>query len=281
LRWDAGARIGGIEAAHAGRGRAPAFYVVRAATIDAGRRPSKRPEIGNDRDMTDFWEDDADLFGQARRELFTSVVGDIMDKMGFRHQFLPPAIQPLERNMVTIGRAMTVLEADYFEEAAAAGHNPLSGRPFGLMLDALDDLKPNEVYTCTGGSGHYALWGELMSTRAIHCGAAGAVLDGYSRDTRGILELGFPTFSHGSFALDQGPRGKVVDYRVPIEMTGTRVEPGDIVFGDLDGVCVVPRAAEQDVFRGAYEKARGEKTVRKALEQGMSAREAFEKFGIL
>ena len=151
----------------------------------------------------------------------------------------------------------------------------------GLMLEALDDLKPNEVYTCTGGSAHYALWGELMSTRAIHCGAAGAVLDGYSRDTRGILELGFPTFSHGSFALDQGPRGKVVDYRVPIEMSGTRVEPGDIVFGDLDGVCIVPRAAEQDVFRGAFEKARGEKTVRKALEQGMPAREAFSKFGIL
>ena len=222
--------------------------------------------------MTDFWKDDAHLFAQARRELFTAVVGDIMDQLGFRHQFLPPAIQPLERNMVTIGRAMTVLEADYFEEAAAAGHNPLSGRPFGLMLDALDDLKPNEVYTCTGGSAHYALWGELMSTRAIHCGAAGAVLDGYSRDTRGILELGFPTFSHGSFALDQRPRGKVVDYRVPIEMSGTRVEPGDIVFGDLDGVCIVPRAAEQDVFRDVRE-ARGENTVRKALQQGMSARQ--------
>jgi regulator of RNase E activity RraA len=73
----------------------------------------------------------------------------------------------------------------------------------------------------------------------------------------------------------------VVDYRVPIEMAGTRVEPGDIVFGDLDGVCVVPREVEQDVFRGALEKARGEKTVRKALEQGMPARQAFEKFGIL
>jgi len=231
--------------------------------------------------MTDLWIDDADLFAQARRELFTAVVGDIMDKMGFQHQFLPPAIQPLERNMVTIGRAMTVLEADFFEEAHGASHNPLSGRPFGLMLDALDDLKPNEVYVCTGGSPRYALWGELMSTRAIHCGAAGAVVDGYSRDTRGILELAFPTFSHGRYAQDQGPRGKVVDYRVPIEMSGTRVAPGDIVFGDLDGVCIVPRAAEQDVFRGAFEKARGEKTVRKALEQGMPARQAFEKFGIL
>jgi regulator of RNase E activity RraA len=120
-----------------------------------------------------------------------------------------------------------------------------------------------------------------MSTRAIRSGAAGAVVDGYSRDTRGILNLGFPTFSHGSYAQDQGPRGKVVDYRVPVEMAGTRVEPGDIVFGDLDGVCVVPREVEQDVFCGAIEKARGEKTVRKALEQGMPAREAFEKFGIL
>jgi regulator of RNase E activity RraA len=84
------------------------------------------------------------------------------------------------------------------------------------MLEALDDLKPNEVYICTGGSPRYALWGELMSIRAMHCGAAGAVLDGYSRDTRGILKLGFPTFSHGSYAQDQNPRGKVVDYRVPI-----------------------------------------------------------------
>ena len=231
--------------------------------------------------MTDFWKDDAELFALARGELFTAVVGDVMDKLGLQHQFLPPAIQPLERNMVAIGRAMTVLEADFFEEAAGASRNPLSSRPFGLMLDALDDLKPDEIYICTGGSPRYALWGELMSARAIHCGAAGVVVDGYSRDTRGILQLGFPCFSHGSYAQDQGPRGKVVDYRVPIEMSGTRIGPGDIVFGDLDGVCIVPREAERDVFRGAFEKARGEKTVGKALEQGMPAREAFEKFGIL
>jgi len=218
------------------------------------------------------YKDDHDLFAQARRDLFTAVVGDIMDKLGFRHQFLPPAIRPLEPDMVTIGRAMTVLEADISDD---------SGRPFGLMLDALDSLKPDEVYICTGASPRYALWGELMSTRAQRCGAVGAVVDGYSRDTHGIRRLGFPTFSHGSYAQDQGPRGKVVDYRVPIGMEGVKVEPGDIVFGDLDGVCVVPRKAERDVFAGAFEKARGEKRVKKALEDGMTAREAFEKFGIL
>ena len=100
--------------------------------------------------MSAIWTGDNDLFAQARRELFTAVVGDIMDKLGLRHQFLPPAIQPLDRSMVTIGRAMTVLEADYFEEIVPKSNSALSSRPFGLMLDALDDLKPNEVYICTG-----------------------------------------------------------------------------------------------------------------------------------
>jgi regulator of RNase E activity RraA len=120
-----------------------------------------------------------------------------------------------------------------------------------------------------------------MSIRAQRCGAAGAVLDGYSRDTPGIVELDFPTFSRGRYAQDQAVRGKVVDFRLPIEIGGARIEPGDILFADLDGVCVVPRAAEADVFHAAFEKARGEKTVRKALEDGMTAREAFAKYGIM
>lgn len=226
-------------------------------------------------------QSDQEIFASARRELFSAVIGDVMDKMGLQQQFLPPAIVPLDRAMIVCGRAMTVLEADVFEEAVAGSHNPLSSRPFGLMMDALDDLKQDEVYICTGASPRYALWGELMSVRAMKCGAAGAVVDGYSRDTRGVLVLGFPMFSHGSYAQDQGPRGKVIDFRVPIQIGQARVTPGDIVFGDLDGVCVVPRAAEQEVLAAAFEKARKEKTVRKALEAGMPSKEAFEKFGIL
>jgi regulator of RNase E activity RraA len=226
-------------------------------------------------------QSDHEVFESARRELFSAVIGDVMDKLGLQQQFLPPAIIPLDRAMVVCGRAMTVLEADVFEESTTGSHNSLSARPFGLMMDALDDLKQNEVYICTGASPRYALWGELMSVRATKCGAAGAVVDGYSRDTRGVLALGFPTFSHGSYAQDQGPRGKVIDFRVPIQIGQARVAPGDIVFGDLDGVCIVPRVAEQDVFTLAFEKARKEKIVRKALEEGMPSKAAFEKYGIL
>src|SRR5690606_9202305 len=145
-----------------------------------------------------LWNSDEELFRIARAELFTAVVGDVMDKLGLMHQFLPPQIKPLNPDMVVIGRAMPVLEADVFGERIEGSANSLMSKPFGLMFEALDDLKPNEVYVCTGASPKYALWGELMSTRAIKLGAAGAVLDGYSRDTRRIPALRFPTFSWGT-----------------------------------------------------------------------------------
>lgn len=223
---------------------------------------------------------DIELFKIVKAELFTAVIGDIMDKMGYTRQFLPPKIQPLRENMILVGRAMPVLEADCFEELSN-GANPYLSKPFGLMLEALDDLKENEVYICTGSSPSYALWGELMSTRAISLKAAGAVVNGYSRDTKGILELNFPTFSYGRYAQDQAPRGKVIDYRIPIEIEGVRINPGDIVVGDMDGVCIVPKEIEKEVIEKALEKARGEKTVQKAIEEGMSALDAFAKYGIM
>jgi regulator of RNase E activity RraA len=228
-----------------------------------------------------LWNSDEELFALAKRELFTAVVGDVMDKMGLLHQFLPPRFEPLRDDMVALGRAMPVLEADVFSEAETHTGNPALAKPFGLLFEALDDLKTNEIYVCTGGSPRYALWGELMSTRALKLGAAGAVLDGYARDTFGILQLGFPTFASGRYAQDQGPRGKVIDFRVGIEIEGVRIRPGDIVFGDVDGVLVVPREAEEEAFTRALEKARGEKLVQKAIEAGMSACEAFATFGIM
>lgn len=227
-----------------------------------------------------LWKTDEDLFALARRELFSAVIGDTMDKHGLTRQFLPPEVRPLHDEMVVIGRAMPVLAADYFSERAH-GQTPVGPKPFGLLFEALDDLKPNEIYLATGGSPNYALWGELLSTRAMQLGAAGAVLNGYARDTRGILRLGFPVFSLGRYAQDQGARGKIVDFRIPVEIGQVRIEPGDILFGDLDGVCVIPKAVEEAVFMGALEKVRGENQVRLALEDGMTAVAAFAKFGIM
>lgn len=231
--------------------------------------------------MTKNYSDDQELYAIMRQELFTAVVGDVMDKLGLLHQFLPPEIQPLRDDMILTGRAMTVLEADYFSDKHESAPGPLANKPFGLMLEALDDLKPGEIYVATGGSPRYALWGELMSTRATHLGANGALVNGFARDIPGILDLNFPTFATGRYAQDQGPRGKVIDYRIPIEIEGIKVEPGTLLFGDLEGVLVIPKEAEKDIIALALEKARGEKLVGKAIREGMSAVEAFRKFGIM
>ncbi|PWD98307.1 RraA family protein [Marinilabilia rubra] len=231
--------------------------------------------------MNKYWKNDNELFDFIRKELYTAVVGDIMDKMGFQHQFLPPQIRPLKENMNVVGRAMTVLEADCFEELTPNSQNALMNKPFGLMLEALDDIKPGEIYICSGSSPNYALMGELMLTRIKMCGGMGAVVNGYSRDTEGIYDVALPVFSYGPYAQDQAPRGKVIDYRVPIEMNGVRIKSGDIILGDIDGVCVVPQEAEEEVFMKALEKARGEKTVLKAIQDGMSAVDAWNKFGIM
>ncbi len=230
---------------------------------------------------TKLWSTDDELFAIIQRELFTCVVGDVMDKMNLQHQFLPPQIQPLRQDMVLIGRAMPVLSVDVFVEKIAGTANKLMDKPFGLMLEALDDLHKNEVYVNTGSSPRNALWGELMSTRARILGSRGAVLNGYVRDTKPILEMGFPTFAFGSYGQDSAPRYKVVDFRVPVEIGAVRVRPGDILFGDIDGVLLVPAEAEVEVFTKALEKARGEKLVRKAIEAGSSAVDAFAKFGIM
>ena len=231
--------------------------------------------------IKNHWKDDTELFNFIQEELYTAVVGDIMDKMGMQRQFLPPQIRPLKEEMFIVGRAMTVLEADCFEELSPGSKNPLMNKAFGLMLEALDDIKLNEVYICSGSSPSYALVGELMLTRVKMCGGAGAVVNGYSRDTNGIYDVGLPVFSYGPYAQDQAPRGKVIDYRVPIEMNGVRINPGDIVIGDIDGVCVVPREVEEEVFSRSLEKARGERTVLKAIQEGMSAVEAWNRYGIM
>ncbi len=215
---------------------------------------------------------DAALFDLFKTELYTPVVGDILDTLGLVHQFLPQPIQPMVTSMKLVGRAMPVLMIDVYGEQA---------QPFGKLTEALDQLQPGDIYLASGGEMRCAYWGEILTATARTRGANGAVVNGYHRDTPMVLEQDWPVFSRGRFAQDSGVRTKVVDYRCPIEVGPVTVQPGDLVFGDLDGVLVIPRAHEAEVVERALEKARGEKLVRKEIEGGMSSTDAFAKYGIL
>jgi len=217
-------------------------------------------------------------FDRIRNELYTAVLGDVMDAIGLTTQFLPPEIRAIVPDKTIVGRAMTVQEAD-----CAADVGGRSGAaPFGLMFEALDDLEPGEIYICTGSTPTYALWGGLMSTRAQKLGAAGAVLAGFHRDTREILKLEFPIFSMGSYAQDQRVRGRVIDFRCPVRFrNGCTALDGDLIVGDLDGVVVVPAQHERTILEAAFAKVRGENSVRDMILEGMSTVAIFNKTGIM
>ena len=154
-------------------------------------------------------------------------------------------------------------------------------KPFGLLTEALDNLQENEIYLASGGEMRCAYWGEILTATARTRKAVGAVVNGWHRDTPKVLEQNWPVFSRGCYAQDSSVRTQVVNYRCPIEIGGVHVEPGDFVFGDIDGVLIIPKEHIEEVIEKALKKARGEKVVRKSIEEGMSSTEAFAKYGIL
>lgn len=217
-------------------------------------------------------EVDTERFALVREHLYTPVLGDVLDQLGRTHQFLPQGIQALHPDMVLVGRAMPLLITDVFETQRS---------PFGRLTEALDQLEPGDVYLARSGRAQCAAWGEILTATARARGAAGAVIDGFHRDTVRILEQDWPVFSRGRFAQDAGVRASVVDYRVPLEIDGVRVNPGDLIVGDIDGVVVVPSAVENEVLELALAKATAENMVRQAIEGGMSSTTAFATYGVL
>jgi regulator of RNase E activity RraA len=222
--------------------------------------------------MTTEWKSDADLFARCTGELYTPVVGDILDDLGFTHQFLPQPVQPMREDMKLAGRAMPVVMIDVYGKQK---------KPFGLLTEALDQLEPGDIYLAGGGDMRCAYWGEILTATAKKRGAVGAVINGFHRDTPKVLEQNWPVFSRGRFAQDSGVRTQVADFRCQIEIGQVTIQPGDLVFGDLDGVVIVPKKVEAEVIERALAKARGEKMVRKEIEAGMSSTAAFKKYGIL
>lgn len=218
-----------------------------------------------------MWDSDQELFELVKSNLYTPVVGDILDSLNCFNQFLPREIQPMTPDMKVVGRAMPVLTCNVYGEQE---------KPFGQLTEALDQIQPGEVWV-SGGSMNSALWGEILTATARSRGGAGAVVHGPHRDTPKVLEQNWPVFSTGRFAQDSRVRTYVQNFRTTIEVEGTVVKPGALVFGDLDGVVIVPKEHEVTVIKAALEKASQENLVRREIEAGMSSTEAFKQYGVL
>ena len=210
------------------------------------------------------------------RSLSAAVLSDVMDSLGLARRAMRPFVRPLDDARVLVGRARTGLYMPAY--ALRDGENP-----YEVEIALVDDLQPGEVVVlaCNGPTERIAPWGELLSTASMARGSAGCVTDGLVRDVRQIREMGFPVFQGGIGPLDTKGRARMVERDVPVECAGVRIDPGDIVFGDVDGVVVVPRSQELAVLSRALEKVTGENHTRDALRTGEPLAVVFRRFGIL
>ena len=216
---------------------------------------------------------DLELFRQIEDCLYTAVISDSLDELGYRNQALREFMRPLSPNDRFVGWARTFSYVDIY-------HIPEN--PYAMEIAALDSILPGEVVVVsTAGSIQNAPWGELLSTAARARGARGAVIDGLVRDVRKIQDLEFPVFARGIKPVDSKGRGTIIDYNVPIECAGARVSPGDLVFADYDGVITVPAEVLPNVIQLAMEKVEKENGSRAELLQGAYLKDVFAKYGVL
>ena len=212
-------------------------------------------------------------FEKMRKECYSALFADILDEMGYRNQAMDYRIMPLNPDDVVCGRARTCLATDVYT---------IPENPYEKEFKTVDGLKKDDVLVATtNGSICSGFWGELLSTAAKGHGAAGCVLDGLSRDTRAIRRLGFPLFLKGTNPLDSKGRTDVIEYNTTIVCGGVTVNPGDIIFGDYDGVVVIPQEIAEECVERALEKGNAENTVRNELLAGASAEEVWNKYHIL
>lgn len=203
--------------------------------------------------------------------LYTPVVADVLDKLGYRSQSLHQRLRPLWPSAKAAGFAFTVQTAPAREIAPS--------HPYAGELAAVDALRPGDVLVVSQSA--WSFWGELLSTAAHFRGCRGVVLDGPTRDSLAIQAMGFPVFHVGFHPADSLGRLDVVNHGVPIACGDVLVHPGDLILADHDGVVTIPQVVAEETLRLAEEKVRGENLVRKALAEGMSTTEAFARFGIL
>ncbi|MBN9497407.1 MAG: RraA family protein [Alphaproteobacteria bacterium] len=212
---------------------------------------------------------------EIRTKLFASVLSDCLDQAGLMDQALPSRIRPLDDASVMVGRARTAAFMEVYH--VADGVNP-----YELEIALIDSLKKDEipVFACSNPV-RVAPWGELLSTAAKYRGAAGALMDGCVRDIKPIRKMGFPVFHGGIAPLDSKGRGKIMAIDVPIECGGVKIESGDLIFGDADGVVVIPKAHEKRVLDLAFEKISGERNTLADLQRGDKLADVFARYGIL
>jgi 4-hydroxy-4-methyl-2-oxoglutarate aldolase len=197
--------------------------------------------------------------------LDTTALSDAMDRLGIAGQCL--GIKPLEHKFRLTGRAFTIL------------YGP-SASPSGTVGDYIDDVEPGGIVVLdNGGRENATVWGDILTWVAHERRIGGTVIDGACRDTHLSHQLAYPIFSR-SYSMRTGKdRVQVEAMGGTVNIGDARCNAGDILRGDSDGVVVIPKAHEVAILDAAEQIDGVENQIRRAVQQGMTLREARTQHG--
>lgn len=206
-------------------------------------------------------------------KLYSAVVADVLDALGFRNQTLAADIRPLTPARQVCGRVFPA-RASVVDKAPA--------KPYELEIAAVDTMVADDVLVVDVGNDYTCgFWGELLTTACLAKGVRGVVMSACTRDLWKIRELDFPVFGLGYHPADSLGRADILEIGKPIVFGGVKAAQGDFILGDDDGTVVVPQQVIDQALTKAEEKVSGENMVRAELQRGVSIGEVFKKYGIL
>lgn len=208
-----------------------------------------------------------------KKNLYSGVLCDVMDSMGYRKQCIGQKIMPLKDNTVIFGPAFTSIATVVYS---------MPESPLTAQCKVVDQLSEGEIYVLvTRGDYNCAVFGELFATAVKSRKGAGVLLDGYARDLKSIKEMDFPLFYAGRDPRTSKGRAEINECQIPVIMDGVTIRPGDMIFGDIDGVAVIPREISDEVIEKAIETMKSEDKVRESLQSGVSLEEVYAVHGTI
>jgi regulator of RNase E activity RraA/CMP-N-acetylneuraminic acid synthetase len=215
-------------------------------------------------------EQDTRLLSNVRQLMASALLSDILDEMGVEGVLSSRFSLNLPQAKM-LGRAKT-LQIDVCPDQSQ----------FHKIYDSLslyDHVVPNDVIVVANGVPEYAFFGELNASLAMRAGAAGAIIDGVTRDTKETSDIRFPVMSKGQYCRDTRRRGIVTGKNRPVVIDGVTIHKNDLVFADRDGIVVIPRAVESEVLDRAMRAMTDERRILVDIARGADTGTLVERYG--
>ena len=210
---------------------------------------------------------------KVKQTLYSGILCDVLDGLGYRNQALSNAIAGLSDDTVIFGPAFTSIGTQVYSMPAD---------PLTAQCKVVDQLGQGEIYVLvTRGEYNCAVFGELFATAVRQRGGAGVLLDGYARDVKALKEMQFPLFYRGKDPRTSKGRCEINECQIPVTMDGVTINPGDYIFGDVDGVVIIPRDVVDEVLDRSFETVEKENKVRDGLLNGASLQEVYSAVGAI